>query len=172
MSTIKKTIHILTIAAGTDSAQVLYEAQSSDDPVKRMILARKSQQDPALYFLDHEDLAALGDVFSPSVIALYENTWPAGLTVQLTTQGTLPSDWNAQFANADFGAGKTGIVEYNNYDRSSGSFKEVVKKIFGNTVATEEEPTEWYKKPLVKFIGWTALALGTVVGAIALFNRK
>ena len=121
------------------------------------------------------DIANL-NVFQQDVINMYENTWPTDLPT-LGVDGQLGQEFNASFAQADFGDGKVGIVEFNGYDRRYGTFGTVTKSGAASTATPgTEEDLQWFEKPTFKSFAWGALVLGVLSAGVAivirLFKRK
>lgn len=169
MSTIAKTIHILTTAAGTSTAKVIYEVQTSDKTPKRILVARVSTADPYLYFQDHDELKELG-ILSDSVINLYEDEWPEDLTPQLSSNGALPDGYNTMYTQADFGVGKSGTLEFNSYDRLTGSFKDVTRVVSASANSVTDTAEKWYQKSLVKVGLYAGLVVAAVFGIYKLLT--
>lgn len=168
MQTIVKTIQILVVGAGSDAPQALYEIQTSSNPMTRLIVARRSPKVPYLYFLDRAALTEMG-IFGENVVELYADEWPADMQPELTAGGYLPSDFNNEFANADFGSGKTGVVRLNGYNPTDGSFETVKTTAAASSVVT---PEPWYKRKNVRTYGLVALGSGVLFGFIAWLKRR
>lgn len=168
MATIKTTTQILVVGAGTDTAQAIYELKTSDN---ERVLLRKSSQNPYVYFMDHDAIKEYIPTLSDSVIALFEDVWPEGLDIELTTGGYMPEAFNGKFATADYKTGFKGLIALNGFDVITGGYKSGSESTSGNT----DEPTtdvKWYNKPLVKKIGWGSLGAGAIALVIWLIKRK
>lgn len=170
MASIRSQKQILTVGAGTDTAVALFEIQDSSKPTRRLVVARKSKADASVYFMDHAELTALG-ALSPEVISLFEDSWPNDLQPELTTSGTLPQGFNANYTQADFGDGKVGTIAFSNFDPTTGSYGKTTKYVKGVAANAGAEVGFW-QKASTKFYAWAALATGALVGLILLVGRK
>jgi len=171
MFSIRNAYQILTVSAGSEKATVVFEIQTTHATPKRIMVQRKSEFDPNIYFMNHAAITALLPFIQDEVVAMYENTWPTDLP-SLGSDGQLSSEFNAKFAQADFAKGKTGLVSFNGYDYRTGSF--VVAK---STAASADDTnntaaTPWYKTTVAKVLGYGSLALGALALVVALFRKK
>lgn len=157
---------IFITSAGEVTAKVYFIVRVDDKDTKPLIAARISQSDSNLYFQDHAALASTG--LSSSAISQYGNTWPVSLTPSLGENGELSTSLSRQFEQIDFGTGKTGLVELNNYDFSTGGFKTVKRKIFANSGNYEDVP--FAKKGWVRGLGFGLLASGLVALLLFVFR--
>lgn len=132
---------------------------------------KKVKGDPRAFFVANAEIQALPNMVAGVAAAAFLDVWPTvAPPATLTGDGALPVDFNAEVV-ANFGSISQGTIawKYEVFNPANGAITPettAAASTAAPTAATANSTTEtsFFQKPIVKIVGWGALALGAIVG--------
>lgn len=132
---------------------------------------KKTKGDPRLSFVGNAEVQALAGMVSGVANAAFLDVWPTtNAPATLTSDGTLPADFNTEFTPnwGNLTQGST-VWKYEVFNPANGAITaEITVPTSTTAPATTASSTtqpSFFQKPAVKVIGWIALGLGVFLGA-------